>query len=63
MIPYLERVKNIREKFRVLRKMSTHELGELDSDFNLNVLTDEKAYAIAVLTKEEFDLLFKRKKT
>jgi hypothetical protein len=46
-----------REKFRVLRELSSHELSELDEDFNLSVLTDKKAYVVAVLTKKEFDSL------
>lgn len=50
-----------REKFRTLRTLSTHELSELDEDFNLSVLADKEAYAIAVLTYKEFEVLQARK--
>lgn len=56
---YIQENKDKRDKFRVLRKMSIHELSELDIDFNMSVLTDENAYCLAVLTKEEYILIEK----
>jgi hypothetical protein len=47
-----------RDKFRRLRDMNVHELSALDEDFNLTVLTDKEAYAVAVLSKEEFKKIF-----
>lgn len=47
----------MRDKFRYIKgDLSSHEKEELNDDYNLDVY-DDNAFAVAVITKGEFDLI------